>query len=224
MPALPLPAMATPAIAGVALAAALAWTAPAAAGTIVEDVAFSGSVADGVTFVTGPLFNPALGTLTGVRATVLGQYDLSVFTTEGGLPPLIQFALQGAFLTPGADATLSLGTFNGTSTNGTNYTGMASLDYTETISAISAYVAGSPDATNFLAGLGFDAFPTNHMGLGGNADDNSTWAGTLAIAYTYDVPEPGSLMILGLGAALAMRFRRQEKAFFLEKTKQKTFA
>jgi hypothetical protein len=192
-----------------ALAAAIAWSVPAAANTIVEDIAFSGSVANGPAFVTGPLFNPALGTLTGVSVAVTGQYELSVFTLESGLPPIMKFALQGIFEPAGADVSLPLGTFYATTANRTNYTGMAAIGFTGTLGDIGDYVAGSPDATSYLAGLGFDAFPANHIGLGGDADDNSTWSGSLAVTYTYDVPEPGSIAILGLAALLAMCLGRR---------------
>jgi hypothetical protein len=186
----------------------LACASPAWAGTIVEDLSFSGSTENGKVFVTGPLFNPALGTLTGVSATVEGLLDESFFTPSTGLPPTIEFTLHGDFEAPGPYGTqpLSLGNFTVTGNGNGDYTGVTGFRYTEQIAPFGSYIEGSPNAANFLAAVDFYGFPTNGGGLGASSDF-STWSGTLAITYTYDVPEPWSVVVLAFGIAACMMCR-----------------
>jgi hypothetical protein len=188
----------------------LVCTAPARADTIVEDLSFNGSVENGGVFVTGPLFNPALGTLTSVSATVTGVYDASMFLPGTGFPPSIEYSLHGNFTAPGPFGTqpLALGQFLVSGNGGGTYSGRIGFDYTEAVMPFGSYVEGAPNPAAFLAGLDFYAFPTNGGGLGASSDF-STWSGTLAITYTYTVPEPGSVLVLALGAAACRLSRRR---------------
>jgi len=188
-------------------------TTPAFADAIVEDLSFSGSVETGEVFVTGPLFNPALGTLTGVSATVKGVYDGLVFLPGSGFPPSIEFSLHGNFQAPGPFGTqpLALGNFSMSGNGSGDYRGDIGFDYTEQVTPFADYTEGSPDAASFLAGLGFYAFPTNGGGLGASSDF-STWSGTVAVTYTYTVPEPASVLVFAFGLAACWIARRRHQA------------
>lgn len=184
-----------------AAAAFMLAASPALADTIVEDVGFTGAADGGLVFVTGPLFNPALGTLTGVDAAVTGQYDASLFIPDPE-PPTVSVTLHDTFSAPGVSNSGSLGDIVLVERGGGgSYAGLASFSFTDSIASVGSYIAGSPSATAILAELTLGTSPV--IG-GGAADDFSTYSGTLALTYTYDVPEPSSLLVFGLGVGVMM--------------------
>jgi len=195
--------------------ALMAAAAPAAADTVVQTIAIAGNVDTQPVFVTGSLFNPALGTLTGVSAVVSGQYHADIFVpADSGLGPSITLALAYSFGSDGSITKGVLGDFQASTIGGGTYLGETGFDYTRTIAAIGAYVEGSPDETNYLAALAFGAVPQPAIGLGAS-DDFSSWAGDLQLTYTYDpaspVPEPASNALFAL-ACLSLAGARWKMA------------
>jgi hypothetical protein len=193
-------------------AALLAAAPPAIAGTIVENFAFSNGVNAEPVFVTGPLFTPVQGTLTGVSATLRGQYDADIFVPANwGLGPSITLVLSDLFLSDGSVSSRVLGDFTALTKGGGTYLGETTFDFTQTIFSIGAYVQGTPEATNYLAALAFGAVPQPPAGLGA-PDDFSTWSGDMTLTYTYDpaapVPEPACATVFAL-ASLALASGRR---------------
>ena len=187
-----------------ALAAAAFCAVPARADTMSETVAFSGSDGTGLDFVSGPLFNPALGNLVGVTASVLGQFSATIATDSAGVPLHLNFALDGTFMAPGVSVSGNAGGFTA-AYNGSAYVGQADFAFSDSIAAFGDYVAGSPDATSYLAALALGAVSSVPLGA---SSDLSTWSGDLTITYCYEpaspVPEPGSLAMLAVaGVAFA---------------------
>jgi hypothetical protein len=182
--------------------ALIAATTPAAADTFVETIPIAGDVDTQPVFVTGPLFSPALGTLTGVAAVVSGQYRADIFVpASSGLGPSITLALEYSFGSDGSITRGVLGEFQAYTIGDGTYLGETGFDFTQTISAIGAYVEGSLDETNYLAALAFGAVPQPAVGLGAS-DDFSSWSGDLQLTYTYDpaspVPEPACTGLFAL--------------------------
>jgi hypothetical protein len=174
----------------------------ALADTIVENIAFNGSVENQPVFVTGPLFDPALGTLTGVSATVQGQFDADIFVPAlPGPGRTITLALGYQFISDGAIDRGQLGDFSVQTHNGSDYTGQTNFDFSETIASIDAYVDGAPDETNYLAALAFGATPSPPIGFGASSDF-STWSADMQLTYTYapaiPVPEPACTALFAL--------------------------
>ena len=185
-----------------AVALVISIAAPAWADVVTETVAFSGSDENGLDFVSGPLFNPALGTLVGVTASVKGQFLADILTTSPGLPSHLNFGLDGTFKAPGVSLSGNVGGFTA-AYNGSAYLSNAGFAFSDSIAAFGDYVEGSPNATSYLAALALGAISPMPLGA---SSDLSTWFGNLTITYCYDpaspVPEPGSLAILGVAGVI----------------------
>jgi hypothetical protein len=197
--------------ASLAFAALLAATAPALADTITQDISVTGSVANEPTFVTGALFNPALGTLTGVSATISGTFSASVFI-PGPAPRQFTFALEGMLTAPNQTVSGNLGDFTVTASNpagGGLYTGFEGFNATVDLTSVGDYVAGSPDATSYLASIGLDDHSIS--GNTGASSDFSTFAYDFDLTYTYEVPEPSSLMMMGVATCTLIAVVRKRK-------------
>jgi hypothetical protein len=183
-----------------AMAIAMMAATPAMADTITVDYMFSGSVANGPSVVTGALFNPALGTLTGVSADISGQFQANVYIPNPE-PSQLTANLDGTLNAPNQSISGQLGTFTLTQ-NGANYTGTENFDVSVNLTSIGSYIAGSPNATNYLAEIGlYDEILAGGLGA---SSDLSTYEICFDLTYTYTVPEPSSLLVMGVGAGLLL--------------------
>ena len=135
-----------------ALAAAAFCAVPARARYDGRDGGVLGIRWDRARFRQRPLFNPALGNLVGVTASVLGQFSATIATDSAGVPLHLNFALDGTFMAPGVSVSGNAGGFTA-AYNGSAYVGQADFAFSDSIAAFGDYVAGSPDATNYLAAL-----------------------------------------------------------------------
>ncbi len=194
------------------IAAALAncVVAPAVAGTITDTIMFHGAADGGDTTVTGPEFNPALGTLTNVSVTLTGTLNPKIFT---GAPASSAQSLLDAsvnLLGGGGAQYLNSGSYT-LQQNGAYLVGPAeTFRFTDSVStptALSFYTAGPGSMTEGLANLLIYSNPTVAGSWGSMPDDVSGYSGQFAITYTYAaaVPEPGSLALL-LASVVALGF------------------
>jgi hypothetical protein len=211
-----------PLIAAFGLLACLAVGTPCQAASVTyysavvpnQDVPFSA-------IVSLPLFNPALGTLTGVTlsvdATTVGH--LLVFNTSGStlsftngftsVPVTVTSSIGGTSVTTTATATLA----SGTAAPGINtYPGLTGTitGLQPVLTGIGSYVG----AGTFNATLGSTALNASSGGTGPPAllfGGTATAGGRADITYTYvpvAVPEPASMSLLGIGMAGFFAFRR----------------
>ena len=191
---------------------------PAHAGMITDTIAFSGASDNGSPTITGPDFDPALGTLTSVSVTLSGTYDPMIFTTVSNAPA--QSLLDAGINLDGAaqpSQVLNSGSY--TLTQKGNYlTGPAeSFKFTQSTDSAQALLdyTGGPGSTS-LGLASFDIFsnPAVAGAWGSQADDTSRFSGQFAITYAYSVPEPGTLALFAAfaGGALALRRYRGARA------------
>ncbi len=188
----------------IAFAGVVGIAAPAAADTITEDVAFSLTGGLGPQTIDGPLFNPVLGTLTSVSASVSGTYTPDIVISPGSSPQTSANLLYAWGVT-GEQTTQSLGTYAVIQT-GNTLTGpvqafsfsTSAFPYPQNYIDIGGYPVF---ADGFLLNLDVYSEPTS-ANAWGDFDDQSMFSGNVEITYTYTVPEPSSLAILAFGAGL----------------------
>jgi hypothetical protein len=203
----------------IAAAAMLTVTAPAFASTIVQNLPAVQTLGDFTPFdINGNPFNPALGTLTSVTATLTGSLTPIFFSDL--CPPCANpgtISTNYFVVTPEGDAanqfTGALGSqmvvpvFSNAGTT---------AEYTGTPTAVNL-AFNFPVLSDFLsaplgiiAEFGFNSSVPHSDG----ASDLTTFNGTFALTYTYSqsVPEPSSLVLLGLGAGLVLLLTRRRSA------------
>jgi hypothetical protein len=205
-----------------AAAAMLMAASPAVAATIVQDLPAVQSFGDFTPFdINGAAFNPALGTLTSVTATLTGSYTPIDFLDLGPFPNPGTVSTSYFVITPQGDAANQFSGSLGTQTvipvvpspnSAAVYTGTpTAVDLNFAFPVLSDFVSAVPGST-LLAEFGFLAGVEG--GGAGGASDGTTFNGTFALTYTYgptSVPEPSSLLLLGCAASLVpvlMRRRR----------------
>ena len=212
-------------IATFGVAAVMAATAPALAGTVSFMQQVSGSTGsltgDDVNFEI-PDFNPSLGMLTGLSVTFTGTVtDKVVFGGTGGPgapPPAGTYtAVNNSFVAGGGfpfmyyNLAASTFTLPANARSATSTT--ASVQYTAVLnsSGLSQYDTGLPPHYE-TTGLEFGFKLYDSQGnMVGDADDDSMFNVSAVETYTYTpVPEPASLALAfsGLLALSGLRFRR----------------
>lgn len=222
-------------------AIALAATPPADAATVSFSYSFASSSAPSVTDNFGlQLFNPNLGTLTGVditlSATITGQVSIQNFTgsaqnftNASSSVPVTVTGPAGTIITSTASAFVASGTVATTGTASSpgpaiNFLGVpATQSSTVHVAAsnLSAYVGTGTTVGTFsvLQSIGTfsgsaSSFPfPNEVFFGGGA----TASGTVGVTYTYDVattPLPAGLPLFAGGLALVglLGWRRMRNA------------
>jgi hypothetical protein len=188
----------------VVLAGFVGVAGPACADTITENVAFSFNSGDGLMTVSGPLFNPVLGTLTSVSAVVSGSYAPDIVIAPQSSPQTSALLFYAWGVT-GEQQTQSLQSYSVTQTGNT---------LTGPVQAFSFATGAFPFPQNYIDVGGYPAYASGFLlnldiyseptiaGAWGDFDDESLLSGTVQITYSYTVPEPSSLAILAFGASL----------------------
>lgn len=165
-----------------------------------------GSVAAPIT-VTFDQFDPMLGNLVSVQFQADFEYNGTLHlgpTTDGGSMSTFGSYLLNGMAAPGI--VTGGGTGAGPATPGT------SIDLNWGIAIpIDVTLNANDNPAEFATFLGngpidmtFDASITISAGEGSTADADLTSA-SYTLTYTYDVPEPGSLALLGLGGIALLR-------------------
>ncbi len=159
--------------------------------------------------ITGALFNPALGPLTGVTGELAGTVQAIEFRSLGPFPTTrltTRYFLQSSTAVgPGPnrlDGTLPDQTITPTVTGGGQYTGAATpVDIVFTFGNPADFI-GPPSPPALLALFGFRANTPDLTTPTGGASDLTTFEGRFTLTYTYgsvSVPEPSSILMLSLG-------------------------
>jgi hypothetical protein len=187
-----------------ALVAAASLSMPAAAlgDTITEAVGFSSNSNIGLYSVMGPMFNPALGTLTGVSISVSGTYSANIVTAATSPDPA---SVLGYDWSVTGDRNIgSVGTF-GLIADGNSLTGSPEA-FNFSTGVLPApddqyYLGAPPFTTGLLINVDVFSNPAVTGSWGSPYDDNSAFSGVVEATYTYTVPEPGTLALLAIGIA-----------------------
>jgi hypothetical protein len=187
---------------------------PALADTIVQGLPAVQAMGDFTPYnIEGALFNPTLGTLTAVTATLTGTYTPAVFEGFGSSPG----TLVSSYFLFGGDQ-LGPDTFSGNLPSQTvtptcaspptdcRYSGNpTAFSQNFTFSDLDSFIS-APSGPAIVSEFGFKS---NVIAGGGGGSDFTSFAGTYVLTYTYQVPEPASLGLLSAGLALVLLLRRR---------------
>jgi hypothetical protein len=207
----------------IAAAAMLTATAPAFAATIVQNLPAVQTMGDFTPFdINGNPFNPALGTLTDVSATLMGSYTPDFFvdlcppcanpgiisTTYFVITPEGDAANQFSGTAPGSPQSV-VPVFSNSNTTAEYIGAPTSVDLTFDFPVVSDFISALPGPL-LLAEFGFNSSVTHTDG----ASDLTSFSGTFALTYTYgpSLPEPSSLVLLSFGAGLVLLLTRRHIA------------
>ncbi len=197
----------------------LAVSAPGQAAVIVQNIPnLSQDLGDFTPFDINALpFNPAVGVLQSVSIEIIGKYtpqtanDLGPFPATTDLTTrLFVFAENG-----GPTTSVILGTQAGVPVVQSDpgsagiATGLSTpVDQLFNLVDLAAFETGIP-GLQLLVGYGFRTANTL-SGIGG-ASDLTSFAGSAILTYTYDVPEPATMLIFAAGL-LGIAWSRRRSA------------
>ena len=195
----------------------LVGSSPGYAATIVQDITgLSQSLGDFTPFdINAMLFNPADGTLQSVTVEMIGTYtpmtanDLGPFPSTTTLTThLFVFPTNGP---PSDNQTVVLGSQSNVpvTVSGPGAAGIAtgmpeSVDQLFNFPDLAAFESGSEMP---LVEYGFRT--ANTLSGAGGASDLSSFSGQAIITYTYEVPEPATVLMVGIGLLGLALTRRQ---------------
>ncbi|WP_394778902.1 PEP-CTERM sorting domain-containing protein [Undibacterium sp.] len=188
------------------------------AATIVQNISgLSQDLGDFTPFdIKGLPFDPANGTLQSVSVEIIGTYTPMLFNDLGPFPDTVDMNTRLFVFAEndgGNTQSFNLPTQTGipvvvTDPNsGGRTTGVASaVDHLFNFADVSKFITGIP-GDQLLIGYGFRS--SNGLPGTGGASDLTSFNGSAIITYTFDVPEPATLMIFAIGlAGLALSRRR----------------
>ncbi len=197
----------------------MAVSAPGRAAVIVQNIpGLSQNLGDFTPFDINALpFNPAVGVLQSVSIEIIGAYtpktanDLGPFPATTDLTTrLFVFAENG-----GPTTNVILGTQTGVPVVQADpgsagiATGLSTpVDQLFNLVDLAAFETGIP-GLQLLVGYGFRTANTL-SGIGG-ASDLTSFAGSAILTYTYDVPEPATMLIFAAGL-LGIAWSRRRSA------------
>jgi hypothetical protein len=202
-----------------ALAAPLLWlavTSGSQAATIVQDIpGLVQNLGDDTPFDINALpFDPSIGTLLDVTVELIGSYTPQTANDLGPFPPttdlttrLFVFATNG-----GPNSNVVLGTQSGIPVivASPGAAGIATgatepVDETFDLSDLAAFETGIP-GSQLLVEYGFKT--SNTLSGAGGASDLTSFSGSAVLTYTYQVPEPATVLVLATGL-LGLVWRRR---------------
>ncbi len=146
-------------------------------------------------------FNTSLGTLTGVSFALNYNFSTSLTAPGGG----------GNFVIQGPDNVVGGGTYQAGTTSFPTIGASGSYNETQTISVPSLTALAPPGTFNSAYQFGLQS-ESSFVGGGpsGAYGTLTLTSGTVSATYTYTaVPEPASLAVIGIPAAMALLRRRR---------------
>jgi hypothetical protein len=189
----------------------LAFAGPAKATTIVQDLTINQPLHENVGFSpSGYDFNPALGTLDSVTAVLEGSGSVSIYAPSP-VPGNVTFGVEKADigLPLLEDSTESSSVQLTVSDRGTTLTGYVGVNFLSVSLDSIDFISSDPNLIPDLVQGGVAVFPAPDTGWGAYVEDLS-FIGEITLTYTYNVPEPSVLAVLGAGLiGLTFAIRRR---------------
>ncbi|MFZ6647248.1 PEP-CTERM sorting domain-containing protein [Undibacterium sp. TJN25] len=194
----------------------LAFSTSGNAATIVQNIpGLSQDLGDFTPFDIKALpFDPANGTLQSVSVEIIGTYQPIIFHDLGPFPATVDLNTRLFVFAENGGGTLNFALPTQTGVPVTpagqdsgQTTGVAAaVDHIFNFTDVSAFITGIA-GQQLLIGYGFRA--SDGLPGTGGASDLTNFNGSAILTYTFDVPEPATLMIFAIGLfGLALSRRR----------------